>query len=190
MRDEYGPGDTIDHYFHTFSAGVLTTLGGSPVLSVYKQNNTTEDTAGVTLAVDFDGRTGLNHVRIDTSGAFYVPGADYAIVITTGTIGSTSVAGSVVATFSLSDAKHAQSAVVVGTVDTTGFTPTTTEFECDDITEATADHYVGRIAMFLTGALADQQADITAYTLTGGRGHFTVTAMTEAAGNNVKVAIL
>lgn len=74
--------------------------------------------------------------------------------------------------------------IIPGTVDTTGFTPTTTEFEADDITEATASHYVDRMVLWTSGALAGQVTGVTAYTLTGGRGHFTVEAMTEAASDN------
>lgn len=73
---------------------------------------------------------------------------------------------------------------VTGTVDTTGFTPTTTEFEADDITEATADHFNGRVVIFTSGALQYQATSITDYSLIGGRGHFTVVALTEAPANN------
>lgn len=75
-------------------------------------------------------------------------------------------------------------AMVEGTVDTTGFAPTTVEFEADDITEATADHFIGRIVIFTLNALNQQATDITDYALATGRGHFTVTAMTEAPANN------
>jgi hypothetical protein len=74
--------------------------------------------------------------------------------------------------------------IIPGTVDTTGFAATTTQFEADDITEATADHYNGRIVIFTSGVLAGQASDITDYSLSSGRGHFTVTALTEAPGNN------
>ena len=85
------------------STGLPTTLAGSPVVKVYTGSATaTESTAGVTLAVDFDGVTGLNNVLIDLSAdAFYATGADYAVVITTGTVDSISVVGEVVATFSI-----------------------------------------------------------------------------------------
>lgn len=73
---------------------------------------------------------------------------------------------------------------LTGTVDTTAFSPTTTEFEADDITEATADHFNGRIVIFTSGALQYQATDITDYSLASGRGHFTVTALTEAPANN------
>ena len=83
-------------------------------------------------------------------------------------------------------AKLAASALglITGTIDTAGFAATTTEFEADDITEATADHYVGRIITFTSGALLGQATDITDYALASGRGHFTTTALTEAPSNN------
>ena len=76
--------------------------------------------------------------------------------------------------------------IVRGTVDTVvnGHAPTTTEFQADDITEATADHYIGRIVTWLTGALTGQSTDITDYANVGGIGQFTVTAMTDAPANN------
>jgi hypothetical protein len=74
--------------------------------------------------------------------------------------------------------------IIRGTVDNTAHTPTSTEFEADDITEATADHYVGRLVCWNTGVLLGQVARITAYSLATGRGHFTVTTMTDAPGNN------
>lgn len=79
---------------------------------------------------------------------------------------------------------------VFGTVDNSAHTPTSTEFEADDITEATADHFIGRNVYFLTGVLAGQGTDITDYALSGSNGHFTVTAMTEAPGNNDTFVIL
>ena len=73
--------------------------------------------------------------------------------------------------------------MVPGTVDNAGFTPTQTEFECSDITEATANHYVGRTLHPTSGNLVGQSTTITAYSLVGGRGHFTVRQMTEAFSN-------
>lgn len=91
--------------FTTFrpSTGAAYTLGGTPALSVYKDNSTTQSTTGVTLTADFDSVTGLNHFAIDTSadGTFYSAGSFFDIVITTGTVDSVSVVGSVVASFTL-----------------------------------------------------------------------------------------
>jgi len=89
-------------------------------------------------------------------------------------------------------AKLAASAatIVEGTVDDSAHTPTTTEFEADNITEATADHFIGRLIVFTSGVLANQMTDITDYALSGSNGHFTVTALTEAPGNNDTFIIL
>ena len=85
------------------STGAAYTLGGTPALSVYKDNSTTQSTTGVTLTADFDAVTGLNHFAIDTSadGTFYSAGSFFSIVITTGTVDSVSVVGTVVAEFTL-----------------------------------------------------------------------------------------
>lgn len=91
--------------FTTFrpSTGATFTLAGTPALSVYKDNSTTQSTTGVTLTADFDSVTGLNHFAIDTSadGTFYAAGSFFDIVITTGTVDSVSVTGSVVASFTI-----------------------------------------------------------------------------------------
>ena len=60
----------------------------------------------------------------------------------------------------------------------------TTVFYSDDITEATADHYKGRIVIFTSDILENQATDITAYALDTGEGKFTVTALTEAPPDN------
>ena len=94
----------IDFMFPTHkSDGTPITFAGTPVVKVYKGNATgTEVATGVTLTVDFDGVTGLNHVRIDTSAAaFYAIANDYSVVITAGTVDGVNVVGTVLATFSI-----------------------------------------------------------------------------------------
>lgn len=102
---DYDASTLIYGKFSTFrpSTGAAFTLGGTPALSVYKDNSTTQSTTGVTLTVDFDSVTGLHHFAIDTSadGAFYAAGSFFDIVITTGTVDSVSVVGSVVASFTI-----------------------------------------------------------------------------------------
>ena len=96
-------GSTIWFDFPTHKAdGTPVTLLGTPAISVYK-NSTTESTTGVILTVDYDSRTGMNHVVIDTSqdGTFYATGQDFSAVITAGTVDSISVVGTPVACFSL-----------------------------------------------------------------------------------------
>lgn len=91
--------------FTTFrpSTGATFTLGGTPALSVYKDNSTTQSTTGVTLTADFDSVTGFNHFAIDTStdGTFYSAGSFFDIVITTGSVDSVSVTGSCVGQFTI-----------------------------------------------------------------------------------------
>jgi hypothetical protein len=102
---DFSKNDTITFMFTTFrpSTGAPFLLAGTPVVSVYKDNNTTQDTAGVTLTTNYDAVTGLNFVSISTSGAFYVDGSSYECVITTGTVDSVSVVGSCVGRFTMRD---------------------------------------------------------------------------------------
>src|SRR6478609_4891710 len=90
-------GDTFDLKFTTRQiSGAPFTLAGSPVISAYVGNSTTELTAGITLTVDFDSRTGLNNVRVVASGGNgYATATNYALVITTGSVNSVSVVGEV-----------------------------------------------------------------------------------------------
>ena len=101
---EYTLGTTFDIKFTTrrFSTGVPFTLAGTPAVAAYADNGTTEITAGITLTVDFDARTGLNNVRVvATSGNGYAAGVNYSLVITAGTVDSVSVVGEVVGEFSI-----------------------------------------------------------------------------------------
>ena len=109
-------GDTLDLKFTTrrFTTGAPFTLAGSPVISAYVGNSTTEITAGITLTVDFDSRTGLNNVRVvATSGNGYATASNVDLVITTGTVDSVSVVGEVVASFSI-EARSALMAATAG----------------------------------------------------------------------------
>lgn len=71
-----------------------------------------------------------------------------------------------------------------GTIDDTAFAPTLTEFECSDITDSTANLYLGRIVYIVSGPAQYAPAEITAYTLAGGRGHFTVSPALPATPGN------
>lgn len=104
---DYGAGDVLDFKFTTFrpSTGAPFTLAGTPAISVFKDNSVTQSTTGITLTVDFDAITGLNHVRITTASdaTFYADGSMFECVITTGTVDSVSVVGSCVGRFTLRD---------------------------------------------------------------------------------------
>lgn len=96
-------GDTLDFRFTTVgTTGAPTTLAGTPVVSAYVGNSTTQITAGITLSVDFDGVTGLHNVRVVASGANgYAAQTNVDLVITAGTVGGTSVVGYVIGSFSI-----------------------------------------------------------------------------------------
>jgi hypothetical protein len=91
---------------------------------------------------------------------------------------------------SAANLEKSASVILRGTVDTTNFSPTTTQFEADDITEATADHYKGRVIVFTSGALLGQATSISAYALATGRGHFTIAALTESPANDSTFVIV
>lgn len=118
---DYAPGDTVDCNFGTVrpSTGASFTLAGTPAISVYKDNGTTESTTGVTLTADFDTRTGLNHVRITTGsdGTFYSAGSFFEAVITTGTVDSVSVVGQPVCSFSLNKVSALRPTTAARTLD-------------------------------------------------------------------------
>jgi len=114
-------GDTFDIKFCTVATtGAPTTLAGSPVVSAYPGNSTTQLTAGITLTVDFDAVTGLHNVRVvATSGNGYATATNYALVITTGTVGGTSVVGYVVASFSIEARSALMPTTAARTLDVT-----------------------------------------------------------------------
>lgn len=85
------------------SSGAPFTLAGTPALSVYKDNSTTQSTAGVTLTVNFDTVTGLNHFTVDTTAdaTFYSNNSNFDIVVTTGTVDGVSAVGQVISSFTI-----------------------------------------------------------------------------------------
>lgn len=177
---DFQPSAVIDAKFTTVNtSGVPTTLAGTPAVLVYKDNSTTESAStGITLTVDFDSRTGLHHVRIDTSqqSSFFTPQSDYQIVITAGTVGGTSVVGYVVGKFSIRNRPFAGvvfGSAATGTLTTTSFTT--------NLTEATDNHYNGRRVVFLSGPLAGQATFISDYV--GSTKRIDCVALTEAPAN-------
>ena len=118
---DYALGTTIRIFFTTrsFSTGVPTQLAGTPVLKVIEEDNATPITSGVSVDVDRASVTGLNQATIvATSGNGYENGKDYAVYISTGTVGGVSVVGEVVGHFSIGK----QAAAVWEEVLETGFT--------------------------------------------------------------------
>jgi hypothetical protein len=142
---------SVDVFFTTVnSSGVPTTLSGTPELAVYEANGTTEITSSETLTVDFDGRTGLNHVRITATAANgYEAGKDYTVTIITGTVGGSSVVGYVVGSFSVENRRFLTAAQVNAEVDTA-------------LADVNLDHIAGTsasIPAIPTGTYLDQIMD-------------------------------
>ncbi len=97
-------------YFHfttrQFSTGAPIT-SASLVVSIYKDDSTTQSTAGITTTflTGFDNVVGLVSVKIDTSqdGTFYAAAHDFSVVVTAGTADSVSIVGEVVGYFSIAN---------------------------------------------------------------------------------------
>ena len=102
------PGDVLDFNFGTLSdnstAGAMAALTSGTV-TCYKANATTGTTVGVSMTSNFYGLAQSNphHVRIDTgaNSTFFVGASDYVLVLTAGTVGSTSVVGQPLGNFSI-----------------------------------------------------------------------------------------
>lgn len=195
--------------FNTFTSddpaasSTITNLANADIKVSKDGAATPITTDGATVVINLNSITGSHMITVDTSvDAAYSVGSDYAVRIEGTTVDGGTI-NAWVGSFSIENRFKevdvtkinasanaatrlalAAAGMVLGTVDDTGFTMTTTEFEADDITEATSTHYVGRNVLWTSGALLDQMAEITAYGIVSGRGHFTVTTMTEAPAND------
>ena len=172
------------------------TVGGVSVVGeVVGQFSLGLSAAAVDLANGTDGltalKTGLDDVptvsefnaRTIVSSDYFDPATDAVANVTlvaTTTDVTNQVAADVTAISGDSTAADNLEAsletLVTGTA--TG-TPTTTTMADSTLTEATDNHYNGRVIIWRTGALAGQATDITAYN--GTTKTFTFTATTDAA---------
>lgn len=184
---DFAAGVTLDKKFTTrrFSTGAPFTLGGTPAVSVYKDNSTTQSTSGVTLTVDFDGVTGLHNVRIDLSsdGTFYSAGSNFDVVITTGTVDSVSVVGETIISFSIANRADLRPTIAGRTLDVSSNgnagidwnnidSPTTTQNLSGTSTKALEPTVAGRtLDVTATGAAGIDWANVenptTTLALTG-----------------------
>lgn len=80
--------------------------------------------------------------------------------------------------------------IVPGTVDNAAFSPTTTQLEASNITDAAANHYLDRVIIFTSGTLAGQVVSISAYALNAGRGRFTFSTATSAPANGTTFVVV
>ena len=174
---EQSLGTLIVFNFSTSVNGVPTTLSGSPAISVYK-NSTTESTTGVAITADYDSRTGMNHVTVDTTAdtTFYAADNFFSVVITTGTLAGVSMIGYVVGSFQLTtrttNINKTAGAIARGTCTTGG---STTSVTTSALTVAGAaasgvvvSQFVGRVVLFdgntTTAGLQDVASAISAST--------------------------
>lgn len=154
-------GSTISCRFATVQAsGAPTTLAGTPVISAYPSGTTTELTAGITLTVDYDSRTGMHNIAVVATAANgYARQTDYDLVITTGTVNSVSAVGYVVGTFSIEN-RYVPGLIARGTAQAA--TGTTLQLAASE-TFANSEP-VGATAVITGGTGVGQARLITAYT--------------------------
>lgn len=162
------------------SAGAITTLAGA-VVNVDTVDVTTTNTdmrgtdsaatatALATAQSDLDTITGSDGVTLATAQALYAP-AKAGDSMDISSINSSTAAAIQLA---LSAATIVSGTAITGTLSTTAMTT--------DLTEATDDHFNGRIIIWTGGVLANQATNITDYT--GLTKLLTFTAVTEAPSN-------
>jgi hypothetical protein len=170
------PGATLKFLWNSSGAnGASITRATNGTISVYKDGGTTQTTTGVTDTEDFDSLTGVHLVAIDTSSdeTFYSPHSDFSVVLSAATIDGQTV-NAVIAEFSIMNRgslKFATYAKVSNAVAS----PTLTNFRAANISEATADHFIGRSCYPYTGNLIKQAIGVvTDYALTSSEGNFTI----------------
>ena len=91
---DFRTGKTIRKMWNSYAiAGQSITRATNGTISVYKDGNTTQSTAGVTDSEDFDSLTGVHLVAVDTSadGTFYSAGSDFEVVLSGATIDGKSI---------------------------------------------------------------------------------------------------
>lgn len=150
------------------------TLTGGTV-KVYKDSGNTEVTTGITLSTDFDSRTGLHLVTVDTSsdGTFYAAGHEFVAVITAGTVKNTSVAGVAIGSFSLQN-RYAGAATVSGTV-----TANVTQWNSSNV--ATPDT-AGYPKVTIKSGSGTGELDVASGVVKANLAQILGTALTETAG--------
>lgn len=153
------------------------------------------DVSELNTAVDAIGSDGTGLTEAGGDGdhltAIDLPNQtmDISGTITTATNVTNQVTADVTAISGDSNAADALEALMDGTIvaQVNDGSATTTDFAADGFTEATDDHFNGRLITFITGNLSGQQTDITDYDAAdGAQGsqQFTVTALTEAPAND------
>lgn len=210
---DYKLNETIHLPFNTngTDGSSLTFTGDVSGLLLYKDASTTHRNSwdGITLDKNFAGFSGCHLISIDTSNnsvaGFYAINSDYEVMCS-GFIVDSTLVNSFLGSFSLENRNdygdlrkikgeetplnnlyQSASTIYPGFV---GAGATTTVFKADNITEATADHFNGRVIIFTSGDLKYQATDISDYAAVDGYGQFTVTALTEAPASGTPFVIV
>jgi hypothetical protein len=158
----------------------VTSASGVLEVNTKQINGDASAAAALDAAIDNSNNViAANIKRIDDSTTSATNLSDYTDGTSNQPVDAVKVSGDSAAADRL---EGMMDACPIFTVDNTAFTPTTTAFETN-ASEATADHFNDRICLFVTGNLAGQQKLVTDYALSGGRGKFTVNALTEAPAN-------
>jgi len=98
---DYKEDDTLYFCWSTNDKdGAAITRATNGTIKVYKDDGTTESTAGITDTEDFDSITGVHNCKIILTDAFYATGHDYSIVLVGAIIDGETV-NAVLATFSI-----------------------------------------------------------------------------------------
>jgi hypothetical protein len=190
------------HFVITDNAGGAVTISAEAMFdhnsiidTIATDTGTTIPANIATAQADLDILTGADGATLATAQGNYAPAkvSDLGIVQTGDH--TASIAAIKVITDALTFAAATKLAIsagtmLVGTVSYDNTAATNTIFYCDDITEATENHFNGRIVIFTSGAVQYQATDILAYELVSGEGKFTVTGMTEAPADNVTFIIV
>ncbi len=189
---------------HDPDTGIVTDADAVPTYRIYEHiteaailNGNVDSGSGAGQSEFDDGNTvGLYAKEIaGTSGNGFEINKTYHIYVSATVDGDT---GTIAYTFQVNPitmaimAKLSASASTIaqGTVSWDNTNASTTVFYSDDITEATADHFNGRIVIFTSGDSQYQATDITDYELDTGEGRFTVSALAEAPADNITFVII
>jgi hypothetical protein len=158
----------------------ITSSGGVLEVNTKQINGDASAAAALDAAIDNSNNVvAVNVKRIDDSTTSATNLSDYTDGTSNQPVDTVKISGDSTAADRL---EAMMDSCPIFSVDNTSFTPTTTAFETN-ASEATADHFNDRICLFVTGNLAGQQKAVTDYELSGGRGKFTVNALTEAPAN-------
>jgi hypothetical protein len=143
---DFASGDTLEFSFNTrTAAGAPVALTGG-TLAVYKDAGTTALTLDPAPVLDeaVGAVVGLHHVTLALTDADLVTGSDYSIVLSAGTVDGTSVAGTVLAQFSIANrvTLSTAEAASVGLITTSGsVTVTSPVTATGDVTIIQGDSY-------------------------------------------------